>query len=110
MMRKGLLVDYQWCTGCHSCEIACQMEHGLPVGQFGIKVCEVGPWEFGDGKWQYTYIPALTDQCTLCGTRQAKGKLPTCVKHCQSQCIRLVDAEEASAALANKPKQLFMTI
>lgn len=36
--KYGMLIDYQWCTGCHSCEIACQMEHGLPVGQTGIMV------------------------------------------------------------------------
>jgi anaerobic dimethyl sulfoxide reductase subunit B (iron-sulfur subunit) len=118
MNKLGLLVDYQWCTGCHSCEIACQMENGLPVGQYGIKVCEVGPWQYGgeedgcamsDAKWQYSYIPVLTDQCTLCATRLAKGKLPTCVKHCQSQCIKLVSAEQASSELASKRKQMFIT-
>jgi anaerobic dimethyl sulfoxide reductase subunit B (iron-sulfur subunit) len=110
MARKGLLVDYRWCTGCHSCEIACQMEHGLPVGQYGIKVCEVGPWQYGQDKWQYTYIPVLTDQCSFCAARQAKGKLPTCVKHCQSQCLRLVTAEEAAADLQAKPGQLFLSL
>ena len=139
-MKKGLLVDYQWCTGCHSCELACQMEYQLPVGQYGIKICAVGPWQYGgagegenpgtgspggegaggtgnpgdtgnpDEKWQYSYFPILTDQCTLCGARSAKGKLPSCVKHCQSQCIKLVSVEEANAAIAAKPKQLFMTL
>ena len=42
MAKYGLLVDAQWCSGCHSCEIACQMEHGLPVGQTGIKVVKIG--------------------------------------------------------------------
>ena len=28
MAKYGLLVDAQWCSGCHSCEIACQMEPG----------------------------------------------------------------------------------
>ena len=28
-MRKYLAVDYEFCTGCHTCEIACQQEHGL---------------------------------------------------------------------------------
>ena len=48
MAKYGLLVDAQWCSGCHSCEIACQMEHGLPVGQTGIKVVKIGPWVIGD--------------------------------------------------------------
>jgi anaerobic dimethyl sulfoxide reductase subunit B (iron-sulfur subunit) len=111
--KLGLLVDYQWCTGCHSCEIACQMEHGLPVGQFGIKVCELGPWPYQRGsqkKWQYTYVPLPTDQCNQCKARTAKGKLPTCVKHCQSRCLQLVSAEQAQASLSSKPKQLFITL
>ena len=33
MAREGLLIDYEFCTGCHTCEIACQMEHGFPVGK-----------------------------------------------------------------------------
>lgn len=44
MAKYGLLVDYQWCTGCHSCEIACQMEHKMPVGKSGILVHDMGHW------------------------------------------------------------------
>ena len=42
MGAKGLLVDYEWCSGCHTCEVACQLEHGYPGDQWGIKVHEVG--------------------------------------------------------------------
>ena len=51
MAAKGLLVDYEWCSGCHTCEVACQIEHGYPTDQWGIKVCEVGPWKYGEKKW-----------------------------------------------------------
>lgn len=27
----GLLIDYDYCTGCHSCETACKMELGLTL-------------------------------------------------------------------------------
>ena len=27
MARYGILVDYDYCTGCHTCEVACQQEH-----------------------------------------------------------------------------------
>ena len=60
MAKYGILVDAQWCSGCHSCEVACQMEHGLPVGQTGIKVVKIGPWVIGDEadvNWQYSYLP-----------------------------------------------------
>ena len=42
MARYGILVDYEWCSGCHTCEVACQMEHGLPTDRFGAKLFELG--------------------------------------------------------------------
>ena len=39
----GLLINYEFCTGCHSCEVSCQMEHDLPVDRWGIKLAKVGP-------------------------------------------------------------------
>jgi anaerobic dimethyl sulfoxide reductase subunit B (iron-sulfur subunit) len=106
------------------------MEHDLPVGQYGIKVFELGPWQYGEvggrsevgedgnekggagreGKWQYSYLPVLTDQCNLCAQRLAKGKLPTCVKHCQSQCLKFGTPEEVAEELESKRKQLFITV
>ncbi|MCL1846935.1 MAG: 4Fe-4S binding protein [Coriobacteriia bacterium] len=88
MAALGLLIDYEYCTGCHSCEVACQMEHGLPVGQYGIKVAEVGPWQIHADKWQFAYVPIPTEQCNLCGERVAKGKLPSCVHHCQASVMK----------------------
>ena len=35
MAKNGILVDYQYCTGCYSCEVACQSELDLPLGQWG---------------------------------------------------------------------------
>ena len=43
-MRNGLLIDYEFCTGCQSCEIACKQEHGFSVGTWGIRVLDEGPW------------------------------------------------------------------
>jgi Fe-S-cluster-containing dehydrogenase component len=86
------------------------MEHGLPPDQFGIKISEVGPWQYGAKKWQYAYIPSLTEQCNFCASRTNKGKLPSCVQHCQANCIQLKDVDEAVRSLAEKEKQLFMTV
>ena len=94
MGAKGLLVDYEWCSGCHTCEVACQLEHGYPSDQWGIKVHEVGPWEYAPKTWQYSYLPAPTDQCDLCAERTAKGKKPLCVKHCQSLAMRYGPVDE----------------
>ena len=109
MARKGLFVNYQWCTGCHSCELACQMGKELPADQFGIKVGQLGPWEYEPGKWEYEFLPAITDQCDLCAERLAKGKLPSCVQHCQANCLQILDVDKASELLVDTKKGLFMT-
>ena len=87
-MTKGILVNYEYCTGCHSCEVACKKYLELPKGEFGIKVEEVGPWKCEkDGKWEWTYVPMLTKACDMCAPRVAKGKMPMCVQHCQAWCM-----------------------
>ena len=90
MTKYGILIDYEWCTGCHSCEFACQMEHQYPVGQTGILVNEIGPWKIEED---------------VCAARTEMGKLPTCVSHCQAKCMEYGTLEELSAKLTEKPKQ-----
>lgn len=33
MGKNGLMIDYEYCTGCQSCELACKNEHGFPRGK-----------------------------------------------------------------------------
>ena len=103
--KYGILVDYDWCTGCHSCEMACQMEHGFPIGQSGVQVCTMGPWLIEGETWQYDFAPIFGDQCDLCADRTAKGELPTCVHHCQANCMTYGTLDELSALLADHRKQ-----
>lgn len=105
MDKYGILIDYNWCTGCHTCEVACQMELGLPVGQYGIKIAELGPWEYAPETWQLSYVPMPTDQCTLCTERVKLGKEPSCVQHCQAKCLIYGPLDELSKKLADHPKQ-----
>ena len=86
-MRKYLAVDYEFCTGCHTCEIACQQEHGLAPDRFGIKLTQIGPDQLDERRWQYEFVPVPTDRCDRCARRQAAGKAPTCVQHCQAGCL-----------------------
>ena len=92
ILVKGILVNYEYCTGCHSCEVACKKHLGLPAGEFGIKVAEIGPFEYEGAKnnkdrWEWTWMPVLTKACDLCEDRVAKGKMPMCVQHCQAWCL-----------------------
>ena len=62
MSKKALLIDYEFCSNCHTCEVLCQIEHGLEPGvQNGIKVFEVGPWQIEGDNWQLWYMPVPTD-------------------------------------------------
>lgn len=36
----GLLIDYEYCTGCFTCQVACNQEHHHPAGQSGMHVFE----------------------------------------------------------------------
>ena len=77
---KGILINTEYCTGCHSCEVACKKELGLAEGEFGIKLTETGPWKYETGKaageWEWTWTPVITKACDLCEGRVAKGRCP----------------------------------
>jgi len=86
MSQHGLLIDYHFCTGCLTCEVACQQEHGHPPGQSGIKVTEF----MMKGRTKpvsIDYLPFPTELCVLCARRTRRGELPACVKHCQANCM-----------------------
>ena len=97
-MRQILVVDYEYCSGCHTCEIACQQEHGMDPDKYGIKLTQIGPDEIKPRKWQFEFLPIPTDRCDICANRQAKGKLPSCVQHCQAGCLYLRDADDCRSS------------
>lgn len=105
---KGILVNYDYCTGCHSCEIACKKELDLPEGEFGIKVTEVGPYRYEGAtlnkKWEWTYIPTLTQACDLCEARTNKGKMPMCIQHCQAWCMAFGEVEDLVKKIDGKTR------
>ena len=104
----GLLIDYQYCSGCHACEVACKKEHDLPKGDFGIKIVQDGPRQCSDGVWEYDYLPVPTHLCDLCAARVEAGKLPPCVHHCQAGVMVYGTLEElaAKAKAAAKDKMV----
>ena len=82
---KGIIIQYDFCTGCHSCEVACKKELGLPEGEFGIKLTQYGPAKTREGRWDYFFLPVFTDHCNLCVDRLDLGKIPACVHNCQAK-------------------------
>jgi Fe-S-cluster-containing dehydrogenase component len=106
MSREALLIDYEFCSNCHTCEVACKEEHDIPEGKWGIKVFEIGPWNIEDDKWQLTYVPVPTDICDLCTDRVAKGKLPSCVHNCFTGVIQYGTVEDLSKDMESKARQV----
>ena len=104
--ENGLLIDYEFCTGCHTCETACKVEHGFPHGQWGIKLAQIGPFEIEPQKWDFHYVPMPTALCDLCAERVEEGRWPTCVHHCQAQVMEYGPVEE----LAKRMDKPFMVL
>ena len=106
-MKIALLIDYKYCTGCHTCEVACQKLKGLEPNQFGIKLTQIGPDQISERKWQYEFLPVPTDRCDRCADRVEAGGVPSCVKHCQAGCMYFGNVEEMAAKIDGDKFVLF---
>jgi len=106
MPEYGLLIDYEYCTGCHTCEVACKQEYKRPAGRWGgIKVIEMIQ-ELPRNKLYITYLPFPTELCVLCTPRIKKGLPPACVKHCMAGCMKFGRIEELSKEMLKKRKMV----
>lgn len=106
-MSEGyaLYIDYEYCSGCHSCELACKNEHDIPEGQWGIKVLEDEPWLLEDGSWHWNYLPVPSELCDLCETRVNEGLEPSCVQHCQAKVLEFGTPVELAKKMEAKSKK-----
>ncbi|GAI11752.1 unnamed protein product [marine sediment metagenome] len=104
MPRNGLFIDYEYCTGCYACEVACKQEHNFTSGMVGIKVNEIVT-ESPDNV-HIDYIPLLTRFCDLCAERTKDGETPACVKHCQAMCMMYGPIAELAKTMEDKPRSL----
>ncbi|MCX7912134.1 MAG: hypothetical protein N2506_04140 [Dehalococcoidales bacterium] len=103
MARKGLFIEWEYCTGCHACEVACKQEHNFSEGNCGVKVYEVVTTSPPD-KVYVDFMPVVTRLCDLCAERTARGEMPACVKHCQALCMKYGTVEELAKALEKSPR------
>jgi Fe-S-cluster-containing dehydrogenase component len=100
MKKHALLIDYKYCTGCHSCEVACRQEKNFESqDEWGIKVTEFGPEKF-DGRWYWDYVPVPSSLCDICEDRIAQGMKPACVHHCLALVMEAVSIDDVPKRLA----------
>ena len=101
--KYGLLIDYEYCTGCHTCEIACSQEYHWPAGMAGMKVMEIVE-SLPNDKAYLAYLPFPTELCVLCAARTKKGLEPACVQHCMAACIKYGPVEELAKEMTRKQR------
>ena len=108
MSKNGLLINYEYCTGCQTCEVACQQEHGFPAGQCGIKVTEF-VYEALKKPVAVDYLPYPTELCDLCINRYQQGEKPACVKHCQSFCMAFGPIDKLVKEMEKTPRTVLFS-
>ena len=104
MPRNGLLIQYEYCTGCHACEVACKQEHSFTDGMVGLRVDELVTK--GPDKVHIDFIPLTTRFCDLCADRIKKGNVPACVKHCQAACMMYGPVAKLAKAMEEQPRSV----
>ena len=109
----GMLIDYKYCSGCHSCEVACKELNGFGEDEHGIKVLEKGPFKLGGSghkgeDWDWDYIPVPTDRCDLCADRMDRGEKPLCVKSCLAACMKIGPIEELAKDMLTMGKKVMI--
>ena len=104
MAKNGLLIHYEYCTGCHTCEVACKQEHNFPVGKWGIRINE--NITEGAERIRIDYIPFPTEFCDLCAARIKEGEQPACVKHCQGFCMTYGPLDELAKTMEEQPRSV----
>jgi Fe-S-cluster-containing dehydrogenase component len=101
----GLLIDYEYCTGCYACQVACAQEYKWPVGMGGIRVIEIVENLPNDRNY-LKFIPIPTELCILCAPRTREGKKPACVSTCMAACMKYGRIDELAKEMAKKPRQV----
>lgn len=103
--KYGLLIDYEYCTGCYTCQVACAQEYNWPAGMGGMRVIEVVQ-KLPKDKAYLTYLPFPTELCILCAPRTKKGLVPACVKHCMASCLKYGRIEDLAKEMGKKPRMV----
>ena len=100
----GLLIDYEYCTGCYACQVACAQEYNWPAGMGGIRVTEIVE-NLPNDKNYLKFIPMPTEICILCAPRTKRGEKPACVHTCMSACMKFGKIEDLVKEI-DKPRMV----
>lgn len=103
--EHGLLINYEYCTGCYTCAIACSQEYHWPAGMSGMKVMEVLE-SLPKDKTYLAFLPFPTELRVLCAGRRKEGLEPACVQHCMARIIKGGPVDELAAEMAGHKRMV----
>jgi len=103
--KYGLLIDYEYCTGCHTCQVACSQEYKWPAGMAGMQVLEIVQ-KLPKDRAYLNFLPFPTELCILCAPRIKKGLQPACATHCMARVIKHGRLKDLAKELGRKPRQV----
>ena len=109
MSEYAMLIDYEYCTGCKACEVACKQEYNRPAGKVGGVEVKEFIHTLPNDKLFITYIPNFTRVCIFCSGRVKNGLEPSCVKHCMAGILTFGKMEELQKLIPKKRKAIFWT-
>ncbi len=88
-----MLVDLRRCIGCHACSVACKVEHGVPLGEFRMRV----RWMESPEDGRMAFLPVFSaGSCDYGEGRGRFGMAPACVAACPTGALALVEKAEAA--------------
>ncbi len=109
MTQYAMLIDYEYCTGCRTCEIACRQEYGREAGKLsGVEVKEF-IHTLPSGRLFITNMPTFTKACVFCAGRVRQGLQPACVQHCMARILTFGKIEDLQKQIPEKRKAILWT-
>ena len=95
--RPGFAVDLHRCIGCHACSVACKTAHGVPLGEFPLRV----RWLPRPDSRTFAFVPVFSE--SLCHEDVESTRVgldPACVRACPTDALVFGDfaAEESPVA------------
>ena len=109
MSIYAMLIDYEYCTGCKSCEISCNQEYKRPAGQLGGVEVKETIHTLSSGRMWITNMPNFTKACIFCAGRVKQGLEPACVKHCMANVLTFGKIEDLIEKIPDKRKSVLWT-